>query len=99
MMNAGKRFTKGRPKNHLSDEDIDYLAGIWAKGEDVEGELKSIEVAEITASDYNLSPDKWVIQVDDTVRRPIAEIMADLLKLDDEARAIDSKVAELVSDL
>ena len=99
MMNAGKRFTKGRPKNHLSDEDIDYLADIWAKGEDVEGELKSIEVAEITASDYNLSPDKWVIQVDDTVRRPIAEIMADLLKLDDEARAIDSKVAELVSDL
>lgn len=99
LLNASQRFTKGKPKNHLSDEDIAYLADLWAKGQDTEGELRVVDVAVIVAADYNLSPDKWVLRADDTVRRPIPDITVDLLKLDDEARAIDIKMAELVRDL
>jgi len=99
LLNASRRYTKGKPKNHLSDGDIEYLAKIYIAGEPVEGELRILDNDEIAGADYLLSPDRWVAQVSKVDRRPIADILADLHALDVEANRIDIKMAELVSNL
>lgn len=60
LLNASKRFSKGRPKNYLRDEDIRPLAAMYLRGEPVEGELAVISAEQAQESDFNLSPSRWV---------------------------------------
>ncbi|MCX8071701.1 MAG: SAM-dependent methyltransferase, partial [Candidatus Binatia bacterium] len=60
LLNASKRFKKGRPKNYLPEEDIRPLAAMYLKGEPVEGEVAVITTEQAREADYNLSPSRWV---------------------------------------
>lgn len=60
LVNASKRFTKGKPKNHLTDEDVLDLARIYNAGEPVDGEAVVMDLVEVAEADYNLSPSRWV---------------------------------------
>ena len=60
LLNASRRFKKGRPKNYLPEEDIRPLAAMYLKGEPVEGELAVITTEQAREADYNLSPSRWV---------------------------------------
>jgi type I restriction enzyme M protein len=60
LLNASRRFIKGKPKNYLPEKDIRLLAGIYAKGEPVAGELTIITNEQAKEADYNLSPSRWV---------------------------------------
>ena len=62
LLNASKRFRKGRPKNYLPEEDLRSLAAIYLKSEPVEGELTVITRQQAEEADYNLSPGRWVTQ-------------------------------------
>lgn len=64
LLNASKRFKKGKPKNYLPEEDIRPLAAMYLKGQAVEGELAVITREQAVESDYNLSPSRWVGQTD-----------------------------------
>ncbi|MFI8771860.1 XRE family transcriptional regulator [Gordonia sp. CNJ-863] len=68
LVNASKRFTKGRPKNHLADEAVANLARLFNASEPVDGEVAVIEISQVAEADYNLSPSRWVVPVgsDDT---------------------------------
>jgi superfamily I DNA/RNA helicase len=99
LLNASKRFTKGKPKNHLVDADIADLAKKYLAGEPLEGEVRVIEAADAVSADYNLSPSLWVTQPDNQEHRPVKEIIADLLELDARARDIDATLAELLVKL
>jgi type I restriction enzyme M protein len=99
LLNASKRFTKGKPKNHLAEADIVDLARKYLAGEPVEGEVRVIETADAVGADYNLSPSLWVTQPEDQEHRPVKEILADLLELDARAREIDATIAEMLVKL
>lgn len=60
LLNASRRFKKGRPKNYLPEEDIRPLATMYFKGEPVEGEVAVITAEQAREADYNLSPSRWV---------------------------------------
>jgi type I restriction enzyme M protein len=60
LLNASRRFVKGKPKNYLPEQDIRLLAGLYAKGEPVAGELAVITNRQAQEADYNLSPSRWV---------------------------------------
>ena len=60
LLNASKRFSKGRPKNYLPEADIRPLAAMFLKGEAVAGELAVITREQVVEADYNLSPSRWV---------------------------------------
>jgi type I restriction enzyme M protein len=62
LLNASRRFSKGRPKNYLPEEDLRPLAAMYGKGEPVEGELAVITREQAEEADYNLSPSRWVGQ-------------------------------------
>jgi type I restriction enzyme M protein len=82
MLNASRRFTKGRPKNFLSSSDVLELARIYQDGLPVDGELAAVDVNDIVASDYNLSPARWAARSDQMTHRTIAEIVDDLMTLE-----------------
>jgi len=99
LLNATRRVQKGRPKNFIPEDAIRPLATAYLKGEPVEGEIAVITKEQAAEADYNLSPSRWVDSATEQDQRPIGEIIADLFKLDDAAREIDTKLAGLLAPL
>jgi type I restriction enzyme M protein len=99
FLNASRRVAKGRPKNYIPAEGIRPLAGMYLKGEPVEGEVAMITTEQAREADYNLSPGRWVTQGGDADHRTIKEIVADVLALDAQAHAIDENLARLLARL
>ena len=96
LLNASRRVRKGRPKNYIPGDDIRPLAAAFVKGEPVDGEVAVITRDEAKEADYNLSPSRWVGQAGDVAQRPISEIIADMQRLDEEAREIDASLARML---
>ena len=99
LLNASKRVGKGRPKNFIPEEDIRRIAAAFAEGEPVEGEVAVITREEAEKTDYNLSPSRWVGQTDAVSQRPIKEIIAEMQRLDEEAREIEASMAQMLARL
>lgn len=99
LLNASRRFVKGRPKNYLRQEDIRALTAMYLNGEPVEGELAVITSAQAQEADYNLSPSRWTVQTDAAAQRSIKEIVGELAELDKEARRIDASLASMLGKL
>ena len=99
LLNASKRVGKGRPKNFIPEEDIRLIATAFVKGEPVEGEIAVITHEQAEQADYNLSPSRWVGQADEVVQRPIAEIIAEMQRLDEEAREVDAHLSDMLARL
>ncbi len=96
LLNASRRVQKGRPKNYIPDEDIRPLASAFLKGETVDGEVAVITREQAEEADYNLSPSRWVGQADTEEQRPIKDIIAEMQRLDEEAREIDARLAKML---
>ena len=99
LLNASRRVGKGQPKNYIPAEDIRPLAAAFLQGEPVEGEIAVITREQAAEADYNLSPSRWVGLADAVEQRSIAEILADMEKLDEEAREIDYALANILVNL
>ena len=99
LVNASRRFRKGKPKNYLPDEYIRPLATAFLKGESVEGEVTVISRQQAIEADYNLSPSRWVTQGDAITTRSIKAIMDDILALDSRAREIDEQLVQLLGKI
>ena len=99
LLNASQRAQKGRPKNFIPEEDINPLAVAYLKGEPVESEIAVITREQVKEADYNLSPSRWVMQTDAAVQRPIKEIVAEMQRLDDEAREVDARLLDMLARL
>ena len=99
LVNASRRVGKGRPKNYIPKEDIRPVAAAFLKGEPVEGEVAVITREQAAEADYNLSPSRWVGQTDAVDQRPILEIIADIRRLDTEAREIDASLTKMLVGL
>ncbi len=96
LVNASRRVGKGRPKNFIPQEDIQPVAAMFLKGEPADGEVAVITREQAAEADYNLSPSRWVGQADDVAQRPISEIIADMQRLDEEAREVDASLARML---
>lgn len=95
LLNASRRFRKGRPKNYLPEEDLRPLAVMYLKGEPVEGELAVISRQQAEEADYNLSPSRWVGQADDMEHASVPDLIAKLRKLDAKATEINESLYRL----
>ena len=72
---------------------------MFLKGEPVEGEVAVITQEQAVEADYNLSPSRWVGRVQAVDQRPISEIIAEMQRLDEEAREIDASLAKMLARL
>ena len=92
LLNAGRHVRKGRPKNYIPEDEIRPIASAFLKGEPVTGEIAIITRQQAKKADYNLSPSRWAGQTETVVQRPIEDIIAELRRLDAEARKIDASL-------
>ena len=99
LLNASKRFRKGRPKNYLPEEDIRPLVAMYLKGEAVEGELAVITIEQAREADYNLSPSRWVGQISDAEHGSVKELVSELKKLSIAAHEGDQALFSLLEKL
>lgn len=99
LLNASRRSTKGKPKNHLADEDVVNLAKLYNASEAVEGEVAVIDLAQIAEADYNLSPSKWVPQADAAELVEIPYLLAQLDSLATEDAALTAELLGLLRPL
>jgi type I restriction enzyme M protein len=99
LVNASKRVKKGRPKNYIPEEAIREIAGLFLKGEGVEGEVAVINQERVAESDFNLSPSRWVGQAEDSEHRPIRDILVDLQRISVSAVDTEAALARLMERL
>ncbi|HVY29661.1 MAG TPA: N-6 DNA methylase [Polyangiaceae bacterium] len=99
LLNATHRVKKGKPKNYIPEDDIRPLANAFLKGAAKDGEVAVITQAQAEEADYNLSPNRWVGQSTDIKHRAIKDIVADLVKLDVQARDLDEALVRMVARL
>lgn len=89
LLNASRRFRKGRPKNYLPDEDLRPLADMFNRGEPVDGEVGVITREQAAEADYNLSPSRWVGQTEEDNHGALGPLVEELRRLSVEAIAHD----------
>ena len=99
LLNASKRFEKGRPKNYLLDADRRGLADLFNRSEPADGEVVVITRDQAAEADFNLSPSRWVSSANDAEHRPIREIVAEFVALDEQTKAIDQSLVSLLGGL
>ncbi|HXL01417.1 MAG TPA: class I SAM-dependent DNA methyltransferase, partial [Dysgonamonadaceae bacterium] len=89
LINAAHLFEKGRPKNFLSDENINRIANIYLEWKEEEGISKIIPIEEAARNDYNLSPSRYVAQngKDDTL--PLEDAVVQLKEAEEERQKAD----------
>lgn len=97
LLNASKRFHKGKPKNYLPDEDIRSLAAMYLHGEPIGGELATITTQQAEEADYNLSPSRWVAHSSATDVAPVALLVKKLAQLDSEAHQLSATITKLLA--
>ena len=85
LINAGKLFVKGRPKNEMTDEHIRRVGGLYEAWQAEAGLSAVITKAEAARNDYNLSPSRYVAQNGGEAVLPLEEAVL-LLREAEEAR-------------
>ncbi|KQR85062.1 N-6 DNA methylase [Microbacterium sp. Leaf179] len=99
LIDASKRFTKGKPKNHLADEDVTDLARLFNAHEPVEGEVAVLDISQVAEADYNLSPSRWVVPVGSDDTGDLGMLVTELEKcLADEA-VLEVQLQEALASL
>jgi type I restriction enzyme M protein len=99
IVNASRRFSKGKPKNYLTDKDIaeigDGVRG-WSGREQFAAVIKT---SEAITNDYNLSPTRYVATDRHEEVMPLEEAMVLLAEAEEERAVADSFLNEQLSRL
>ncbi len=99
LLNASKRFRKGRPKNYLPEEDIRPLAAMYLKGEPVEGEVAVITTEQAREADYNLSPSRWVGSGNDAELEKLGALLDRYESILKSERSLEQTLAQALQKL
>ncbi len=99
LINASKLFSKGRPKNHLTDEDVEQIASIYQEWREEEGISAIVANEEIAKNDYNLSPSRYVAGAEQESVLPLEEAVVLLQEAEEEREEADGELDEVLSRL
>lgn len=99
LLNASRRFEKGRPKNYLLDVDRRVLADLFNKGEPVDGEVAVITREQVEETDFNLSPSRWVANGETAGETDLPGLIKELGRLSKEAQVVDDCLLRLLKPL
>ncbi|MHC6591553.1 N-6 DNA methylase [Arthrobacter sp. C152] len=97
LVNASKRFTKGKPKNHLAEADVAQLAQLYNNGQPVDGEVAVIDLSQAIAKDYKLNPSEWASTSSKVEVRPLHELVSELEALEDESRRLTEALSAVLA--
>ncbi|MEE8441724.1 MAG: class I SAM-dependent DNA methyltransferase [Spirochaetia bacterium] len=102
LVNAGREFKKGRPKNYVPDDSIRKIAQAFIRGQDVERFVEVITNEKAAENDYNLSPSRYIDTSEQEEYRPIPEVLDELWGkdgLEEQARKIDADLKRVFAQM
>jgi type I restriction enzyme M protein len=99
LVNASREFTKGNPKNYLTEEAISRIAAAYLKGESLDGLVAVIDSKRATVEDYNLSPSRYVNNGNAKTHRDIVSIVNELVSLKEQEWVLDAELEKVLVQL
>lgn len=97
LVNASRDFTKGDPKNYLSDESIRHIVETFQHWKEQDKFSRIVGKDEIAKNDFNISPSRYIHTGAGNEYRPLAEIAQELRDLDNEAKATSAQLRKILS--
>jgi type I restriction enzyme M protein len=99
LINASREFSKGDPKNYISDEGIVRIAETFSAWHEEDKFARIVSRAEVVTADFNLSPSRYVHAGDGEEHRSISDIIQELNALQHESSATDALLASVLSKI
>jgi type I restriction enzyme M protein len=99
LVNGSKRFEKGRPKNYLTDADIDAIAGAYHDWKAEEMLSSVVETEEAARNDYNLSPSRYVVVDEQEEVLPLEDAVVLLAEAEEERAKADRMLNQVLRNL
>jgi type I restriction enzyme M protein len=104
LINASKLFSKGRPKNHLTEEHVEQTVEIYHEWREEKGVSAIVSKAivskeEVARNDYNLSPSRYVAGAEEEEVLPLEEAVVLLQEAEEERDEADRELDEVLSKL
>ncbi len=99
LVNASRIFEKGDPKNFIPDDGIRKIVETLIGWQEEEKMSRIVDHSEIKKNDYNISPSRYIHTGEAETYRPIAEIVEELNAIEEEARATDKALREILRQL
>ena len=99
LLNASRDFTKGDPKNFLSEAAIKRIADTFTAWKEAEKYSRIVTRDEIAKNDYNISPSRYIHTANGEEYRPIAEIIEELEMLEVESSATNTSLRKILQTL
>lgn len=99
IINGSKQFERGRPKNHLSEQNILNLSEAYEDWTAVDGLSAIVTCGQIADNDYSISPGRFVSNdaVEDTLS--LEDSVLELRTAEDELDAANSQLQDLLRSL
>jgi len=99
MINASQMYEKGRPKNFIPEEKIKQIYDIYSNWKEIEGISKIITLEDVKNADYNLSPSRYVLQIEKEELKPIEDILIELKQIEEERMENDKILNDILNQL
>ncbi|MDP8929966.1 MAG: type I restriction-modification system subunit M [Actinomycetota bacterium] len=99
LINASKQFEKGRPKNHLTEENMDTVASLHADWKEAEAVSAVVAVDEVTRNDFNLSPSRYIAVDGREDVLPLEDSVVLLAEAEEERGIADLALDEVLATL
>lgn len=90
LLNAGREFEKGEPKNFIPYEGVIRIAETFKAWTEVERYSRIVRQEEVAKNDFNISPSRYILTGETDEYRPIPEIVEELEALEVETAATDA---------
>lgn len=99
LINAGKEFVKGDPKNYISEEQIKKIADTFNTKKEIKKFSIFVGKDEVVKNDYNISPSRY-IQIEEVQEyKPVEDILSDLAKVETKAKEADKNLQKVLKEL
>jgi type I restriction enzyme M protein len=99
LLNAGREFEKGDPKNFIPEEAIARIADTFIGWNEVEKYSRIVTRDEMAKNDYNISPSRYIHTGEADEYRPLAEIVEEMNTLEEEAKATDAALKAILKKI
>jgi type I restriction enzyme M protein len=99
FMDASSDFEKSKNQNILRDQDIDKLIAAYKNRKDIEKYSRLVPLSEIAENDFNLNIPRYVDTFEAEDEIILADVFADLAKVESEGEALDSELAVYFKEL
>jgi type I restriction enzyme M protein len=99
LINASKQFEKGRPKNRLADDHLDRVERTYETWTPAEALSTIVSTADVTRSDHNLSPGRYVAVDGGEEVVPLQDAVVLLREAEEERAAADASLSQVLAAL